>query len=55
MTQLVRTPARRPRDAGSNPSIGKNLSPKLLLYNLPDGYSESYILMKVDIIRLKGA
>ena len=41
MTQLVRAPARRAGDPGSNPGPGENFSLKLLMYDLPDGYSES--------------
>ena len=41
MAQLVRVPARRAGDPGSNPDTGENFSLKLLIYNLPDGYSES--------------
>ena len=41
VAQLVRPPARRPGDPGSNPGPGKNFSLKLLIYDLPDGYSES--------------
>ena len=43
MAQLVRAPARRTGDPGSNPDPGENFSLKLLIYDLPDGYSESYI------------
>ena len=28
-------------DPGSNPGPGENFSPKLLIYDLSDGYSES--------------
>ena len=41
MAQLVRAPARRAGDPGSNLGPGENFSLKLLLYDLPDGYSES--------------
>ena len=33
--------ARRAGDPGSNPGPGDNFSLKLLIYGLPDGYSES--------------
>ena len=33
--------ARRAADPGSNPGLGENFSLKLLIYDLPDGYSES--------------
>ena len=38
---VVITPARRPGDLGSNPGSGENFSLELLIYDLPDGYSES--------------
>ena len=41
MAQLVRAPQRRGGDPGLNPGPGENFSPKLLIYDLPDGYSES--------------
>ena len=41
MAQLVRAPARRAGDPGSNPGPGDNFSLKLLIYDLSDGYSES--------------
>ena len=41
MAQLVRAPVRRAGAPGSNPGPGKKFSLKLLIYNLPDGYSES--------------
>ena len=41
VAQLVRAPVRRAGDPGSNPGPGENFSLKLLIYNLPDGYSES--------------
>ena len=41
MAQLVRAPARGAGDPGSNPGSGENFSPKLLIYDLLDGYSES--------------
>ena len=41
MAQLVRAPARRAGDPGSNPGPGENFSPKLKTWDLPDGYSES--------------
>ena len=42
MAQLVRA-----GDPGSNPGPDENFSFKLLIYNLPDGYSESLIFIKV--------
>jgi hypothetical protein len=30
----------QPGDPGSNPDPGENFSLKLLIYDLPDGYSE---------------
>ena len=39
MAQLVRATARRAGDPGSNPCPGENFSLKLLIYDLPDGYS----------------
>ena len=41
MAQLVRAQARRAGDPGSNPGLGENFSLKLLIYDLPNGYSES--------------
>ena len=41
----VRAPARRAGDLGSNPGPGENFSLKLLIYDLPDGYSQSYIFI----------
>ena len=41
MAQLVRAPARRAGDPSSNPGLGENFSLNLLIYDLPDGYSES--------------
>ena len=41
MAQLVRASARRAGDPGSNPGPGENVSLKLIIYDLPDGYSES--------------
>ena len=38
---MVIAPARRAGDPGSNYGPGENFSIKLLLYDLPDGYSES--------------
>ena len=38
---VVIAPARRAGDPGSNPGLGQNFSLKLLIYDLPDGYSES--------------
>ena len=40
MAQLVGAPARRAGEPGSNPGPGENFSLKLLIYDLPDGYSE---------------
>ena len=33
MAELVRAPARRAGDSGSNPGPGENFSPKLLIYS----------------------
>ena len=41
MAQLVRAPAPRTGDPDLNPDPGENFSPNLLIYDLPDGYSES--------------
>ena len=41
MAQLVRAEARGAGDPDSNPGPGENLSLKVLIYDLPDGYSES--------------
>ena len=41
VAQLAREPALRARDPCSNPGPGENFSLKLLIYDLPDGYSES--------------
>ena len=41
MAQLVRAPARRAGDPGSNPGPGENFFLELLIYDLSDGYSES--------------
>ena len=41
ISQLVRAPACKAGDPGSNPGPGENFSLKLLIYDLPDGYSES--------------
>ena len=41
MAQLVRAPVHRAGDLGLNPGPGENFSLILLIYNLPDGYSES--------------
>ena len=41
MTQLVRAPERRAGVPGSNSGPGVNFSLNLLIYDLPDGYSES--------------
>ena len=38
---VVIAPAHRAGDPGSNPGPGENFSLKLLIYDLPDGYSES--------------
>ena len=38
---VVRAPGRRARDPGSNPGPGENSSLKLLIYDLPNGYSET--------------
>ena len=38
---VVIAPAHRARDPGLNPGLGENFSLKLLIYELPDGYSES--------------
>ena len=38
---VVRVPAHRAGDLGSNPGPDKNFSLKLLIYDLSDGYSES--------------
>ena len=38
---VVIAPARGAGDLGSNPGPGENFSLKLLIYDLPDGYSES--------------
>ena len=38
---VVIAPARRAGDPGSIPGPGENFSLKLLIYDLPDGYSES--------------
>ena len=48
MAQLVRAPARRAGDPGSNPGPGENFSLKLI-YDLPDSYSESLIFINCDI------
>ena len=39
--------ARRAGDPGSNPGPGENFSHKLLIYDLPGGYSENKIFMKI--------
>ena len=39
MVQLFRAPAHRAGDPGSNPGLGEKFSLKLLIYELPDGYS----------------
>ena len=38
---VVIAPARIAGDPGSIPGPGENISLKLLIYDLPDGYSES--------------
>ena len=38
---VVIAPARRAGDPGLNPDPGENFSLKLLIYDLPDGCSES--------------
>ena len=38
---VVTAPARRTGDPGSIPGPGEKFSLKLLIYDLPDGYSES--------------
>ena len=38
---MVIAPGRRARDPCSNPGPGENFSLKLIMYDLPDGYSES--------------
>ena len=38
---VVIAPARRAGNSGSNPGPGENFSLELLIYDLPDGYSES--------------
>ena len=38
---VVIAPARRAGDPDSNPGADENFSLKLLIYDLPDGYSES--------------
>ena len=40
----------RAGDPGSNPGPGKNFSPKLLIYDLPDVYSESYIFINIKSV-----
>ena len=37
---------KRAGDPGSNPGPGENFSLKLLIYDLPDGYSENQIFIK---------
>ena len=39
VARLVRAPARRSGDPGLNSGPGENFSLKLLIYDLPDGYS----------------
>ena len=41
VAQLVRAPAHRAGDPGSNPDPGEDFSLKLTTQDLPDGYSES--------------
>ena len=50
MAKLVRAPAHRAGDLGSNPGPGENFSLKLLICDLPDGYSESYIFKEVCLL-----
>ena len=38
---MVIVPAHIAGDPGSNPGPGENFSLKILIYDLPDGYSES--------------
>ena len=38
---VVIAPSRRAGDPGSTPGPGENFSPIILIYDLPDGYSES--------------
>ena len=40
MAQLVRAPAGKAGDPGSNPGPGENFSLKLITQDLPVGYSE---------------
>ena len=40
VAQLVRAPARKAGDPGSNPGPGENCSLKLTTQDLPEGYSE---------------
>ena len=44
---VVIAPKRRAGDPGSNPGPGENFSLQLLIYDLPDGFSESQIFMKI--------
>ena len=41
VAQLVRAPARKAGDPGSNPGAGENFSLKLTTHDLPDGYSKN--------------
>ena len=43
---VVIAPARRAGDPGSIPGPGESFFLNLLVYDLPDGYSESYIFIK---------
>ena len=43
---VVRASARRAGGTGSNPGPSENVSLKLIIYDLPDGYSESKIFIK---------
>ena len=43
MAQLVRVPACRAGDPGSNPGPGENFSLNLLIYDLSEGYSKAKI------------
>ena len=46
MAQLVRAPERRAEDTGSNAGPDENVSLKLLIHDLPDGYSK-YKIFKI--------
>ena len=47
MVQLVRAPALRAGDPGSNPGPDENFSLKLITHDLPEGYSENLNFHKV--------